>query len=184
MAVETPLCDFGWKAPDFSLVGLDGKTLSLADVRGPRGTLVMFLCNHCPYVQAIVDRLVRDVKELQALGIGVAAIMSNDTDAYPDDSFDNMKLFAARHGFTFPYLIDPTQQVARAYDAVCTPDFFGFDAGLGLQYRGRLDASRREAGPLDARRELFEAMRQVAETGRGPAQQIASMGCSIKWRDE
>ncbi len=184
MAVETPLCDFGWHAPDFSLVGLDGKTLSLADVRGPRGTLVMFLCNHCPYVQAIVDRLVRDVKELQALGIGVAAIMSNDTDAYPDDSFDNMKLFAARHGFTFPYLIDPTQQVARAYDAVCTPDFFGFDAGLGLQYRGRLDASRREAGPLDARRELFEAMRQVAETGRGPAQQIASMGCSIKWRDE
>ena len=142
----------------------------------------MFICNHCPYVQAIVDRLVRDVRELQAQGIGVAAIMSNDQVAYPEDSFDNMKLFAKEHGFTFPYLLDESQEVARAYGAVCTPDFFGFDAGLGLQYRGRLDASRREAGPADARRELLEAMAQVAATGRGPAEQVPSMGCSIKWK--
>ncbi|MGE5547759.1 MAG: thioredoxin family protein [Solirubrobacterales bacterium] len=183
MAVETPICDFGWQAPDFALPGIDGRQWALADVRGPKGTLVMFICNHCPYVKAVVDRLVRDVRELQALGIGVAAVMSNDTAQYPEDSFENMKEFAARHGFTFPYLYDESQAVARAYGAVCTPDFFGFDAGLGLQYRGRLDASRREAGPADTRRELFEAMREVAGTGRGPADQVPSMGCSIKWRD-
>ncbi|GAB6054041.1 thioredoxin family protein [Magnetospira thiophila] len=183
MAVETPICDFGWKAPDFSLKGIDGKTYSLADVRGPNGTLVMFICNHCPYVKAIIERLVRDAKELQALGLGVVAIMSNDTETYPDDSFDNMKRFAQQQGFTFPYLIDETQDIARAYDAVCTPDFFGFDKDLGLQYRGRLDASRKETGPADARRELFEAMVQVINTGHGPAEQIPSMGCSIKWRD-
>ncbi len=181
MAVTTPLCNFGWKAPDFRLKGIDGRSYSLADVRGPRGTLVMFICNHCPYVRAIVDRLVRDVTELQALEVAAIAIMANDPEAYPDDSFDNMKRFAAQHGFTFPYVIDETQAVARAYDAMCTPDFFGFDAALTLQYRGRLDASRKEAVP-NARRELFEAMRQVAETGRGPAEQEASMGCSIKWR--
>lgn len=184
MAVETPICDFGWKAPDFSLPGIDGRAWSLADVRGPKGTLVMFICNHCPYVQAVADRLVRDARDLMALGIGVAAINSNDAARYPDDSFDNMKLFAARHGFPFPYLYDESQAVARAYDAVCTPDFFGFDAGLGLQYRGRLDASGRMPGPPDARRELFEAMRMVAETGKGPAEQTPSMGCSIKWREE
>ncbi|OIQ98407.1 thiol-disulfide oxidoreductase ResA [mine drainage metagenome] len=183
MAVETPVCDFGWRAPAFRLRGIDGRDYGLEDVRGPRGTLVMFLCNHCPYVQAVADRLVRDVAALQAEGVGAVAIMSNDTEAYPEDSFDNMKIFAARHGFTFPYLIDPTQAVARAYDAVCTPDFFGFDAGLGLQYRGRLDASRREAGPPDARRELYEAMRRVAAGQPGPVEQIPSMGCSIKWRD-
>ncbi len=184
MAVETPLCDFGWKAPDFRLPGIDGRTWSLADARGPRGLLVMFICNHCPYVQAVADRLARDVRALQDLGVGAAAIMSNDTGAYPEDSFDNMPAFARAHGFTFPYLLDETQAVARAYGAVCTPDFFGFDATLGLQYRGRLDASKREAGPADARRELFEAMKQVAETGRGPAGQAASMGCSIKWRQD
>ncbi len=182
MAVETPVCDFGWRAPAFRLRGVDGREYGLEDVRGPKGTLVMFLCNHCPYVQAVAERLVRDVAALQAEGIGAVAIMSNDTEAYPEDSFDKMKLFAARYGFTFPYLIDPTQAVARAYDAVCTPDFFGFDAALGLQYRGRLDASRREAGPPDARRELYEAMLAVAAGGPGPAEQIPSMGCSIKWR--
>lgn len=182
MAVSTPICDFGWKAVDFRLKGIDGREYMLADVRGPRGTLVMFICNHCPYVRAVIDRLVRDVKELQAMGIGAVAIMPNDTEAYPEDSFANMKTFARDHGFTFPYVIDETQEVARAYDAVCTPDFFGFDADLGLQYRGRLDASRKEAAPPDARRELFEAMKQVAETGRGPEDQTASMGCSIKWR--
>lgn len=183
MAVETPICDFGRRAPDFSLPGTDGRLWTLADVAGPRGTLVMFICNHCPYVKAVVDRIVRDARELQALGIGIAAVMSNDVSAYPEDSFDKMKEFAARHGFAFPYLYDESQEVARSYEAVCTPDFFGYDSGLGLQYRGRLDASRREAGPSDARRELFEAMRAVAETGRGPAEQVPSMGCSIKWRD-
>ncbi len=180
-ALTTPICDFGWKAVDFSLEGVDGKTYGLQDIRGEAGTLIMFICNHCPYVRAVIDRTVKDVKALQEIGIGVAAIMPNDTEAYPADSFDNMKAFAAENGFTFPYLIDRTQEVARAYDAVCTPDFFGFDADLGLQYRGRLDASRTEAVP-DARRELLEAMRGVAETGQGPQDQIASMGCSIKWR--
>ncbi len=183
MAVATPICDFGWKAPDFALPGVDGRNWKLADVKGERGTLVMFICNHCPYVKAVIDRIVRDAKELQAMGVGVVAISSNDAAHYPDDSFDNMKAFAARHGFTFPYLYDEAQDVAQAYDAVCTPDFFGFDAVLGLQYRGRLDASRKEAGPADLRRDLFLAMKQVAETGKGPAEQIPSMGCSIKWKD-
>lgn len=183
MAIETPICNFGWKAPDFILPGTQGRTSALADIKGPRGTLVMFICNHCPYVKAVIDRIVRDATELQALGIGVVAISSNDAATYPEDSFENMQRFAAAHGFAFPYLYDESQQVARAYDAVCTPDFFGFDAGLGLQYRGRLDASRKEAGPADLRRDLFLAMKQVAETGKGPAEQIASMGCSIKWKD-
>lgn len=183
MAVETPICDFGWKAPAFELPGIDGKTYGLGDIKGARGTLILFICNHCPYVKAVIDRIVRDARELQAMGIGVAAISSNDATTYPEDSFDNMKLFAEQHGFTFPYLYDERQSVARAYDAVCTPDIFGFDAGLGLQYRGRLDASRKEAGPADLRRDLFLAMKQVAETGKGPTDQIPSMGCSIKWKD-
>jgi peroxiredoxin len=183
MAVQTPLCDFGWKAPAFSLPGTDGRTWTLADVRGPKGTLIVFICNHCPYVKAVVDRLVRDAAALQGLGIGVAAICSNDAAQYPEDDFPAMQAFAAAHGFTFPYLHDESQAVARAYDAVCTPDFFGFDADLGLQYRGRLDASGRAAAPADVRRDLFEAMAGVAATGHGPAEQIPSMGCSIKWRD-
>ena len=182
MAEETPLCDFGWKAPDFRLPATDGKTYSLADVRGPRGTLIIFKCNHCPYVKAIVERLVRDAAALQEAGIGVAAICSNDAVNYPEDAFDKMAEAARLHGFTFPYLHDESQEVARAYDAVCTPDFFGFDADLGLQYRGRLDASGRDPAPADARRELVEAMMLVAETGQGPQQQTASIGCSIKWK--
>ncbi|HEY0835209.1 MAG TPA: thioredoxin family protein [Azospirillum sp.] len=181
MAAETPLCTFGWKAVDFRLPGIDGRTYTLADVRGARGTLVMFICNHCPYVQAVIDRIVRDVNDLQAHGIGAVAIMSNDTAQYPEDGFDNMKRFAERHRFTFPYLLDDTQDVARAYDAVCTPDFFGFNADLELQYRGRLDASRKEAA-ANAPRELYHAMIRIAETGQGPADQIPSMGCSIKWK--
>ena len=183
MAVETPICDFGWTAPDFALPGVDGRSWRLGDIKGGRGVLVMFICNHCPYVRSVIDRIVRDAKELQAMGIGVAAISSNDAATYPEDSFDNMKRVAAREGFTFPYLYDESQAVARAYGAVCTPEFFGFDAELGLQYRGRLDASRKEAGPVDLRRDLFLAMRQVAETGKGPAEQVPSMGCSIKWKD-
>lgn len=180
---RTPLCDFGWRAPDFSLTGIDGKTYTLENIRGPKGTLVMFICNHCPYVKAIVERLVRDVAGLQKKGIGVAAIMSNDYIRYPQDGPDQMKAFAEANGFSFPYLIDETQEVARAYDAVCTPDFFGFNADLELQYRGRLDESRREPAPPGAKHELFEAMIQVAETGSGPEEQHASMGCSIKWRE-
>ena len=181
-AVETPICNFGWQAPDFSLKGTDGKTYTMADVRGPNGTLVMFICNHCPYVKAVIDRIIRDAHELQKVGIGVIAINANDPTDYPDDSFDNMVKWAQENEFPFPYVVDESQQVARAYDAVCTPDFFGFDAGNGLQYRGRLDASKKEAAPLDARRELLEAMTQVARTGHGPKDQIPSMGCSIKWR--
>lgn len=183
MAVETPVCDFGWKAPDFRLAGTCDRRWTLDDVRGPRGALIMFICNHCPYVQAVIDRIVRDAKDLQAMGVGVAAISSNDARTYPEDSFDNMKRLASAHHFTFPYLYDESQDVARAYGAVCTPEFFGFDKDLGLQYRGRLDASRKEAGPKDLRRDLFLAMKQVAETGKGPAEQVPSMGCSIKWKE-
>ena len=182
LAEETPICNFGWKAPSFALPGVDGKTYSLADVRGKNGTLVMFICNHCPYVKAVIDRIVRDAKELQAYGINTVAISSNDVTHYSEDSFDNMKRFAQAHRFTFPYLYDESQDVARGYDAVCTPDFFGLNDRLELQYRGRLDASRKEAGPADARRELFVAMRDVAKTGKGPREQTASIGCSIKWK--
>lgn len=182
MAEHTPICNFGWKAPSFLLPGVDGKTYSLDGLKGENGTLLMFICNHCPYVKAVIDRIVRDVNDLRALGVSAVAISSNDAVHYPEDSFDNMKRFAAEHGFTFPYLYDESQEVARAYDAVCTPDFFGFNGELELQYRGRLDASRKEAGPTDARRELFEAMREIAETGRGPREQTPSMGCSIKWK--
>jgi peroxiredoxin len=178
---QTGICDFGWKARDFLLKGVDGKTYSLADVRGRAGTLVVFICNHCPYVRAVIGRLVEEAKALDAIGIGTIAIMPNDTRSYPEDSFENMKAFAKQHGFTFPYVIDETQAVARAYGAQCTPDFFGFNARDELQYRGRLDAGRPGA-PARGRRELFEAMTQVAQTGDGPREQTASMGCSIKWR--
>ena len=180
-AMTTPICDFGRKAVDFELPGVDGRNHSLADIAGTNGTLVMFLCNHCPFVKAVIDRIVGDVSELAGLGIGAVAIMPNDVVSHPADSFENMKLFADAHSFTFPYLIDESQSAARAYGAVCTPDFFGFDASLGLQYRGRLDESRLD--PLaNARRDLFEALKKVAESGEGPRQQLPSMGCSIKWR--
>lgn len=183
MAVNTPVCDFGWKAVDFALPGVDGRRHALADVRGENGLLVMFICNHCPYVKAVRERLVRDARELQDYGIGSVAIMSNDPRDYPEDSFDNMVKAAQQYGFPFPYLLDETQEVARAYGAVCTPDFFGFNRELELQYRGRLDSSGREATP-GARRELYEAMVAVAQTGRGPAHQVPSIGCSIKWKQE
>jgi peroxiredoxin len=179
---KNSICDFGRTARDFALKGVDGKTYTLADVRGPKGTLVVFICNHCPYVKGSISRIVAEAKALRDIGIGTIAIMPNDTATYREDSFDNMKAFAARHGFTFPYVIDDTQDVARAYDAQCTPDFFGFNAQDELQYRGRLDASR-TTPVANARRDLFEAMKQVAETGRGPVEQVPSMGCSIKWRD-
>lgn len=183
MALTPPLCDFGWKAPDFRLCDTHGASHDLASLRGPNGLLLMFICNHCPYVQAIIDRICRDARELQTLGIGVAAIMSNDVTRYPDDAPQKMLEFAEKMNFSFPYLFDESQAVARAYDAVCTPDFFGFNRELELQYRGRLDASGRNPAAPDARRELFEAMRQIGITGQGPREQIAGMGCSIKWHD-
>lgn len=179
---ETPICDFGAPAPDFSLPGVDGRTWSLADCRGPKGLLVMFICNHCPYVKAINRKLVRDTAELKTLGVHSVAIMSNDSDAYPEDSFENMQRVAREMGYPFPYLFDETQQVARAYGAVCTPDFFGYNADLELQYRGRLDASGRNPDTGEVERELFLAMQQVAETACGPRRQVASIGCSLKWR--
>ncbi len=179
MAVTPPVCDFDWQAPDFTLPASDGNTYSLSDVKGENGTLVMFICNHCPYVKSIMGKIIRDAQDLQKLGIGVVAINSNDAVAYPEDSFENMQ----KLDLPFPYLHDESQSVARAYDAACTPDFFGFNADMGLQYRGRLDASGRNAGPDDLKRDLYEAMKQVAKTGQGPREQIPSMGCSIKWKD-
>lgn len=182
VALPSSVCEFDWPAPDFALSGTDGRTHSLSELRGPNGTLIMFICNHCPFVLAILDKIIRDARDLQALGVGVAAICSNDAVAYPADSFDKMAALAAQHGFPFAYLHDADQSVARAYGAQCTPDFFGFNAELGLQYRGRLDASRMSPGPADLPRDLFEAMKQVADTGRGPDAQTPSMGCSIKWK--
>jgi peroxiredoxin len=179
--LQTSICDFGWKARDFSLKGVDGKMWSLKDVRGQKGTLIVFICNHCPYVRAIVDRLAAEARELQAMAIGVIAIMPNDTKISPGDSFDAMKAFAHEHKFSFPYAMDETQAVARDYGAVCTPDFFGFNAKDELQYRGRLDESKTTLVP-NAKRELHEAMKRIASTGQGPKDQVASMGCSIKWR--
>ena len=182
VSLETPVCNFGEDIVDFSLTGVDGKVWTPATCRGDNGLLVMFICNHCPYVKAVRERIVRDTRELRSLGVNSVAIMSNDPAEYPEDSFENMQKIAAQYEFPFPYLFDQTQQVARAYGAVCTPDFFGYNADMKLQYRGRLDASRMEPAPEGASRELFEAMKQVAETGQGPQQQIPSMGCSIKWR--
>lgn len=181
VSLMTPLCDFGWSAPDFNLLGVDGKRYSLADVQGKNGTLVMFICNHCPYVKAIRPRLVADLRELKALGVNAVAIMSNDPADYPEDGFENMQLVAREFDFSFPYLFDETQQIAKDYGAICTPDFFGFNADLQLQYRGRFDESRKDTAP-ESTRDLFYAMKQVAETGKGPLEQTPSIGCSIKWK--
>lgn len=183
VSLHTPVCEFGLPAPDFALPGVDGRVWTRDQCRGEKGLLVMFICNHCPYVKAVRERIVRDARELAALGIGSVAIMSNDPTDYPEDSFENMRRVSEEYRFPFPYLLDETQATARAYGAVCTPDFFGYDAGLGLQYRGRLDESRKETAPEGVRRDLFEAMKQVALTGSGPTEQIPSIGCSIKWRE-
>ncbi len=180
---ETPVCDFGQPAHDFKLVGIDEKEWNLEDCRGENGTLVMFICNHCPYVKAIQNRLVRDAKNLLDFSVRCVAIMSNDPSDYPEDSFENMQKIATQFNYPFPYLFDETQEIAKAYGAVCTPDFFGYNTRLELQYRGRLDTSRTEPAPEDARRDLFEGMKQIAQTGKGPEDQIASLGCSIKWRN-
>lgn len=182
VSTPTPVCDFGRKAIDFDLPGVDGQRHTLASAAGPNGLLVMFICNHCPYVKAVIERIVRDTRELATLGIGSIAIMSNDPSDYPEDSWENMVQVARQFDFPFPYVLDESQAVAQAYGAVCTPDFFGFNGQLELQYRGRLDESRKEAAPANVRRDLFEAMKQVALTGAGPREQIPSIGCSIKWK--
>ncbi len=180
--LQTPEPNRGFKAPDFSLPGTDGKTYSFADVKGEKGTVVMFICNHCPYVKAITERMVHDIKTLQTLGYGAVAIMPNDTVNYPEDSFENMKDFAEDNHFSFPYLLDESQSVARAYGAVCTPDIFGFNANGELQYRGRLDSAGKGERDNNTVKELEQAMIQIGETGRGPDEQYPSMGCSIKWK--
>jgi peroxiredoxin len=183
MASVPPPAELGMSAPDFTLPGTDGRNYRFTDIAGKNGTVVVFICNHCPYVKAVVDRLVADARALQQEGIGFVAISSNDAKSYPDDSFDNMKRFAKEHAFPFPYLYDEPQEAARAYGAICTPDFYGYDKNRKLMYRGRLDEGRTTPPPPNAKRELLEAMRYIARTGKAPEQQNASMGCSIKWKE-
>ena len=184
VALETPICNFGWKAPDFNLKGIDEKNYNFLDVKGENGTLVMFICNHCPYVKSVIGRIVEDCQILQENGIGIIAIMSNDVNDPKyghEDSFENMIKFSKNNQFSFPYVYDETQETGREYDAVCTPDFFGFNSNNELQYRGRLESSQQELIP-NAKKELLEAMLQVAKNGQGPKEQFPSIGCSIKWK--
>ena len=182
-SINPPVCDFGWQAPDFTLPNVDGKLMTRDEMMGKNGLLVMFICNHCPYVKAILPRLIVDVRELQTLGVNTVAIMSNDPTDYPEDSLENMQKLAKDMAFPFPYLLDETQQIAKDYGAVCTPDFFGFNNQFELQYRGRFDESRKETAP-NSTRDLFTAMKLIAKTGTGPKEQIASIGCSIKWKTQ
>jgi peroxiredoxin len=181
--METPVCNFGEKAHDFKLTGIDGKEWTLDDCPGEKGLLVMFICNHCPYVKSIQTRLVEDTLKLKEEGINSVAIMSNDPTDYPEDSFENMQKIAKEFNYPFPYLFDKTQEIAKTYGAICTPDFFGYNASLELQYRGRLDASGMKKSDKILKRDLLEAMLEVATTGQGPKEQIPSMGCSIKWKN-
>ena len=182
-SINPPVCDFGWQAPHFDLTATDGVRHNLQQSMGKNALLVMFICNHCPYVKAILPRLIADVRALQTLGVNTVAMMSNDPTEYPEDSFENMQNIAKEMTFPFPYLLDDTQAVAKAYGAVCTPDFFGFNNNFALQYRGRFDESRKETA-VGSTRDLFRAMQQIAETMQGPREQIASIGCSIKWIKE
>ena len=184
VSLETPVCEFDKPVVGFSLPGIDGKVWTPENARGENGLLVMFICNHCPYVKSIRERIVRDARQLMDYGVSTVAIMSNDPAEYEEDSFENMQKFAQAFDFSFPYLMDETQETAKAYGAVCTPDFFGYNAKMQLQYRGRLDESRKETAAADVKRDLFDAMKQVARTGHGPRQQIPSMGCSIKWKHD
>ena len=181
VALTTPEVDRGWKAEEFNLISVDGNYYDLDEVKGDNGLVVAFICNHCPYVKSIVDKIAREANELRELGVGFVAINSNDSISYPEDSYENMKIFASNHNFTFPYLLDNTQEIAKKYDAVCTPDFFGFNSKLELQYRGRLDSAKKDIIP-DAKRELFIAMSEVAKTSEFNGEQIPSIGCSLKWK--
>ena len=181
MLLQTPICEFGQKAHDFELKSTENKNLSLSDIKGENGTLIMFISNHCPYVKAITKDMVDDCNELKKIGINSVAICANDPINYPEDSFENMILFSKKHQFSFPYLVDKTQNIAKTYDAVCTPDFFGYNKNLELQYRGRMRELRNLVPVRDGESDLFVAMKQIAETGKGPKNQIPSAGCSIKW---
>ena len=183
MPIQTPICDFGQKAYDFELKSTDNKILSLNDIKGENGTLIMFICNHCPYVKAVTKDIVKDCTELKKFGINSVAICANDAENYPEDSFDNMIIFAKKNQFGFPYLSDETQKIARTYDAVCTPDFFGYNKDLKLQYRGRLRELKNLVPLRDGESDLFKAMKLIAETSKGPENQIPSMGCGIKWKN-
>ena len=184
MPVQTPICDFGKKALPFELKSTDNKIISLEDIKGKNGTLIMFICNHCPYVKAITKEMVEDCAELKKIGVNSVAICSNDSVNYPEDSFENMIKFSNENKFSFPYLIDETQEVAKGYDAVCTPDFFGYNKNLELQYRGRLRELKNYVPVKDGDSELLQAMKKIAESGEGPRDQIPSAGCSIKWKYE
>ena len=178
---KTPICDFGKKAENFQLNSTDNKIISLKDIKGENGTLVMFICNHCPYVKAVINDIVNDSNILNKEGINFVAIMSNDVKNYPEDSFDNMIKFAKENHFNFPYLIDETQEIAKTYGAVCTPDFFGYNSNLELQYRGRIRELKELKPVRSGDSDLLNAMRIVAQTGKGPEDQVPSMGCNIKW---
>jgi len=182
MPVNAPNNNLGWKAPDFKLLSVDGNNYSLNDLIGKRGTVVVFICNHCPYVIKIAKRLSFEAVELKKIDISLISIMSNDVNSYPDDSFENMKIFAQKYNFNFPYLYDSTQEIAKKYKAICTPDFFGFDKNLNLQYRGRIDSGVINSNNNDIKRELFYAMEQIANTNETPKIQNNSFGCAIKWK--
>ena len=179
---KTPICDFGKKAESFQLNSTDNKVISLDDIKGENGTLIMFICNHCPYVKAVIKDIVNDCKKLESNGIKSVAICSNDVKNYPEDSFDNMIEFSKNHNFIFPYLFDETQEIAKTYGAVCTPDFFGYNKELDLQYRGRLRELKNLVPVRNGESDLFKAMKQISETGKGPENQAPSAGCSIKWK--
>lgn len=182
MLLETPNCDYGWQAPDFTLKDAYGETVTMSEYMGENGLLIVFICNHCPYVQAVAERFAEDAKTLQDEGVNVLAVMSNDYETYEEDSPENMRLFAEDKGFTFPYLVDADQEVGKKYGAVCTPDLFGFNNKGELQYRGRVD-NIAVNGNEERVPEMLNAMRMVAETGKGPEEQAPSMGCSIKWSE-
>ena len=179
---KTPICEFGKKAHKFQLKSIDNKIISLDDFRGENGTLIMFICNHCPYVKAIINDIVEDCKNLKSIGVNSLAISSNDVKNYPEDSFENMVKFSQKYNFNFPYLFDEDQKIAESYDAVCTPDFFGYNKNLELQYRGRLRELKNLVPVRSGESDLLKAMKQIAETGKGPESQIPSAGCGIKWK--
>ena len=183
MLVNASECEFGWKAKDFNLLSVEDKSYSLQSIKGKEGTVIVFICNHCPYVIAIAERLSSEAKELKKIGVNTIAIMSNDTKSYPEDSFDNMKKFSYKYNFNFPYLYDSTQKVARDYRAMCTPDFYGFNKSLELHYRGRIDSGTMNNSNDKILRDLYYAMKMIIKLNRGPAKQFNSFGCSIKWKN-